>query len=339
MDIENPGALLAYLRDRTIISESDNPEFRRLEGGVSNRTVLVHSSSCRPFVVKQALPKLRVAVDWYSDPARIHNEALGLKWLEKLAPAGTITPLLFEDPEQHIVGMSAVPEPHQNWKTLLLNGDLCFRHIEQFAILLGTIHLKSFEQRDTIARVFADRTFFETLRIEPYYRFSAEQVPEASHFLEELIEDTLRCRLALVHGDFSPKNILVYQDRLVLLDHEVIHFGDPAFDVGFSLTHLLSKAHHVRHRRAEFLNAAHVYARRYLDCIRSFKWCHEVESRAVRHTLACLLARAVGRSPLEYLTPAERNAQCSITRALITRVASNVPELIDVFSEKLRAFD
>ena len=68
-----------------------------------------------------------------------------------------------------------------------------------------------------------------------------------------------------MHGDYSPKNILLYRDRLVLLDHEVIHFGDPAFDVGFSLTHLLSKALHVAFRRREFLDAAQSYVRTYLE--------------------------------------------------------------------------
>ena len=41
-----------------------------------------------------------------------------------------------------------------------------------------------------------------------------------------------------------------------LLDHEVAHFGDPAFDLGFSLTHLLSKALHLEAYRPLFLAAA-----------------------------------------------------------------------------------
>ena len=38
-------------------------------------------------------------------------------------------------------------------------------------------------------------------------------------------------------------------------------------------------------------------------------WAADLETRAVRHTLACLLARVVGRSPLEYLDAAERSRQ------------------------------
>ena len=119
LDIEKPGALVSYLKATGRVGEDEEPVVRVLTGGVSNRTVLVErhqtGGAC---VVKQALPKLRVAVDWFSDPQRVHREALGLRWLEALAPPGTITPLLFEDRDNHLLAMEAVPEPHENWKTI-----------------------------------------------------------------------------------------------------------------------------------------------------------------------------------------------------------------------------
>src|SRR5262249_34295871 len=154
--------------------------------------------------------------------------------------------LVFEDRTHHVLAMTAVPRPHDNWKTLLLAGQINPEQVCQFGRLLGTIHRRSYERRAELERVFDDRSFFESLRVEPYYQYSAAQCPAAAVFLANLIAATRKRRLALVHGDYSPKNILVHASRLVLLDHEVIHFGDPAFDVGFALTHLLSKAHHVR---------------------------------------------------------------------------------------------
>src|SRR6185503_2499871 len=94
--------------------------------------------------------------------------------------------------------------------------------------------------------IFADRTFFEALRIDPYYRAAGIRHPAAGKFYDRLIAETATVQETLVHGDFSPKNVLVREGRLILLDFEVIHFGDPAFDLGFSLTHLLSKAHHLK---------------------------------------------------------------------------------------------
>ena len=76
----------------------------------------------------------------------------------------------------------------------------------------------------------------------------------------------------LVHGDYSPKNILLHGSRMVLLDHEVIHWGDPAFDVGFSLTHLLSKAHYLADLRPTFADAARQYWHRYREALGSVDW-------------------------------------------------------------------
>jgi thiamine kinase-like enzyme len=286
-------------------------------------------------VVKQALEKLRVQVDWFSSPERIHREALGLRWLAQLAPPGTITPLVFEDFEHHLLAMQAVPQPHDNWKSLLLAGRLELDHVEQFGRLLGTIHRNAYQLRHQIAPIFDDRSFFISLRIEPYYGYTASQTPEAARFLNALIDETLAYRITLTHGDYSPKNILVYNNQLILLDHEVIHFGDPAFDLGFSLTHLLSKAHHLPQKRQEFAEAANTYWQVYAEIIAGLDWSADLEARAVRHTLACLLARVAGRSPLEYLDSAERQRQRNAVLALMAVPPSTVTELTLSFIAEL----
>ncbi len=168
---------------------------------------------------------------------------------------------------------------------------------------------------------FGDRTFFETLRLEPYFAFTASQVPRAAPFMRALIERTRANRYTLVHGDFSPKNVLVHAGRLVLLDYEVIHWGDPAFDVGFSLTHLLSKAHHVATHRAAFKQAAHRYWHTYYAQVAGLFG--DLESRSVHCTLGCLLARVDGRSPLEYLSDAERDRQRDAVLSIMTRSAGD----------------
>ena len=117
------------------------------------------------------------------------------------------------------------------------------------------------------------------------------------------MEDTRATRQCAVHGDYSPKNILVHQGRLVLLDHEVIHIGDPGFDIGFSMAHLLSKARHLPGSRRELAQAAALYWRVYADAAAPD------EQRCIRHTLGCLLARVAGRSQLEYLNTEEKRAQ------------------------------
>ena len=334
LDIEDAPALLAYLRRTGRIAPTEQPRIEILQGGVSNRTVWVERESGEAWVLKQALAKLRVPGDWFSSPERIHREALGLECLAQLAPPGSITPLLFEDRQHHLLAMQAVLRPHANWKTMLLAGRLYADHVREFATLLSTIHRAAYGRAD-LAEIFGDRSFFESLRLEPYYGYSAQQTPAAAPFLDSLIHDTLACRLTLVHGDYSPKNILVHDGRLVLLDHEVIHFGDPAFDLGFSLTHFLSKAHHLPAMRCEFASAAREYWRFYAAELGAPVWAADLEPRAVRHTLACLLARSVGRSPLEYLDPAERLRQRDAVLGIMPSPPDTIADLISMFEEKL----
>jgi len=331
LDIERPDALLAYLRRAGHIPANEQPLIRNLAGGVSNRTVLVERPSGEAWVVKQALKKLRVTVEWYSSPERIHREALGMRWLAQLAPPGSTTELIFEDQASHILAMAAVPQPHENWKPMLLAGHVEFDHVEQFGRLLGTIHRAAYEHRDQIAPAFNDRSFFESLRIEPYYVYTWSQIPETARFYDALISETRARRLTLVHGDYSPKNILVYQGRMVLLDHEVIHFGDPAFDLGFALAHLLSKAHHVQGMRATFAAATSSFWRAYRAALGAVPWSYDIEPRTVRHTLGCLLARVAGRSTLEYMEGEERARQRRVAITLMTQPPVSVEELAGRF--------
>ena len=339
LNIEEPLALLSYLRSTGRLSADETPSIRRLSGGVSNRTMLVEREKGEAWVIKQALTKLRVAVDWFSSPQRIEREAEGLRWLARIAPPGSITPLVFADPSNHLFAMQAVAHPHANWKVLLMSGQISSRYVEQFGRLLGTIHASGFRERGILAQVFGDRSFFESLRIEPYYLYAGSQVPQVSTFLQALVDEIDRNAVTVVHGDYSPKNVLIYRDNLVLLDHEVIHFGDPAFDIGFSLTHLLSKAHHFPDLRADFATAAKLFWRTYEHSVRGLDIKEGLEERAVRHTLACLLARVAGRSPLEYLCREECERQRDIVIALMDEPPSTVVNLIGLFTEMLGDYD
>lgn len=186
INIENSEELLDYLRRTGRIEPTETPRIEPLRGGVSNRTVLVERSSGEAWVLKQALEKLRVPVEWLSDPARIRREALALEWLPKLIPDDSLTPLIFKDFEQHLFAMAAVSKPHQNWKSLLLKGELRESHIASFARLLAHIHSHSYEKRNALEPIFDDQ-YFESLRLEPYYIYSAKILPEAESFLNRLI--------------------------------------------------------------------------------------------------------------------------------------------------------
>ncbi len=52
---------------------------------------------------------------------------------------------------------------------------------------------------------------------------------------------TLAAKIALVHGDVSPKKVPAGPRGPVFLDAECAWYGDPAFDLAFCLNHLLLK--------------------------------------------------------------------------------------------------
>lgn len=332
LDIENFDDLRSYLTQ--YVGRGEPVSFNKLPGGVSNRVVKVTWPDGRGWVVKQALAKLRVTVDWFSSPERIVVEANALRWLNRLAPPGTTPSFTFEDAANHLMAMDAIPVDHENWKSVLLSGRIVLDHFEQFGFLLGTIHRKSAESGPELRRAFADTSYFESLRLGPYYHYAAQQTPAAAGFLQALAEEALCHKLSLVHGDFSPKNALVYRGKLILLDYEVVHFGDPAFDVGFCLTHFLSKALHLGKRGTCLANTAAVFWRAYFGEIAPLGW-DAIEPRAVRHTLGCLLARVAGKSPLEYLTAEEAARQKDVTLQLIANPPTTVSDLIAGFVQKI----
>jgi aminoglycoside phosphotransferase (APT) family kinase protein len=326
LDIEDGDALRDYLRRTGRIAPAADVATEVLAGGVSCKTVRVDLSDGRSWVLKQALARLRVRAEWFSDPARIHREAAGLRWLARLAPAGATVDFVFEDFPAHVLAMTAVPGPHANWKTGLLERGPEADHAAQFGRLLGTIHRQALEHATELKAAFGDITFFDQLRLEAYYRTAATNVPAAADFYLGLIADTLANRVTLVHGDYSPKNILEHDGRLVLLDHEVVHWGDPGFDLGFALTHLLAKARHLPRHRDAFVHAAAEFWSGYGD--ETAGLFAGLEPRAVRHALGCLLARVEGRSPLEYLTPPERAALRADVLAQLPTPPLAVPALI-----------
>ena len=328
MNIENEEELSLYLEKQLLLSRKELKGCRILPGGVSNRTVLVEQHNGNCWVVKQALSKLKVQVDWFCDPARIHQEADGIRFLSRHAPKTSVPQLWFEDKERYLLGMKAVKEPHQVWKSQLLSGEINMDAVKKFADML--VSIQAFGPGiPGIPDSFANKTYFEALRLEPYYGYAATQLPKARNFLLELMESTRSKRKCLVHGDFSPKNVLVQGDTLHLIDHEVIHLGDDAFDLGFSLTHFLAKAIHMPEKRISFRDACHLFVQRFLDGMNRSQKPSDLEESWIRHTLGCLLARVRGRSPLEYLKDSDKEQISLNAQECIEHLPADIHLLID----------
>ncbi len=148
-----------------------------------------------------------------------------------------------------------------------------------------------------------------------------------SHFDAEAqrIEST---REALVHGDFSPKNILIRGDRMVLLDCEVAWYGDPVFDVAFFLNHLFLKSLHHAPRRCGGDEMVEAFWRAYAR-ERTASEAQAIEKRLVPLLLMLLLARVDGKSPVEYLAAPKQN----FIRAFVSNHLPSPPESLRALRE------
>jgi aminoglycoside phosphotransferase (APT) family kinase protein len=271
-----------------------------LTGGVSSIVVRVMTDE-GAFVIKQALPQLRVEAAWYSRPERSAIEARCALALAELVP-GSVPEVVAVVADRNAFVMRSAPAGTETWKDRLLRGEVSLPIAAAVGRMLGRIHAASATRAD-LARAFADTSFFDELRIDPYLRYVAAGTPDLAPALDAIAAELLTTGACLVHGDFSPKNLLVPPDEGVLLvDHEVAHWGHPAFDVAFVTNHLCLKA--IRFRaggRADvYLDAAATVLDAYAGEARQLEL--GVGRFASRTIGALLLARVDGKSPVEYLT-------------------------------------
>jgi 5-methylthioribose kinase len=299
-----------YLRETGRAPRDAAIEVNELTGGVSNVVLRVQIAGNPPIVIKQCRERLRVAMPWHARLDRIWAERAALDVLASILPAGTVPQPLFEDRPNYLFAMTCAPDDSVTWKSLLMAGQTDPTIAAELGRALGTIHAEA-PRHPALRQTLADTSLFDELRIDPYYRTAARAHPDLAPRIETLIAsmDVSESERTLVLGDFSPKNILGHRRGLILLDFECAHCGDPAFDLGFFLTHLVLKAIHFESRSPGT-------AQRYLELTNRF-WTGylaragsrpaELVRRAIAHTAACILARVDGKSPVEYLGPDTRD--------------------------------
>ncbi|HLJ10722.1 MAG TPA: phosphotransferase, partial [Planctomycetaceae bacterium] len=198
-----------------------------LAWGVSNAVLRITRATGEPFVLKQSRSQLRTKDAWFSRLDRIWREIDALRVLEPLLPEGVIPRVLFEDRENYLFAMEAAPAEHVVWKQVLLEGRADPRIARRLGSFLAAIHRQTAERPD-LRDVFGDTSVFVELRVDPFYRRIAEISSETRPHIDRLIAEMFSTPVCLVHADFSPKNVLIAGERIMLVDFETAHYGDPA---------------------------------------------------------------------------------------------------------------
>ena len=295
MSASLPDEVLRFLRDRGLAGSGETPPARPLSGGVSSDIWRVELAS-GPVCVKRALPRLRVAQLWEAPVERNRYERRWMEVAGAIAPGCAPEVLAADDggffAMQFLGGLPL-------WKAELAAGRADPAFAASVGRILAGIHSAT-AGRQEIAREFATDATFHAIRLEPYLLATAKVHPAHAVTLSRLAERTATTRLALVHGDVSPKNILVGRDGPVFLDAECAWYGDPAFDLAFCLNHLLLKCLWVPPAAERFLQCFTLLSETYLDHA-AWEPRSGLEARAASLLPGLLLARVDGKSPVEYL--------------------------------------
>lgn len=323
-------SLYASLARMHLIAPGETPPLTPLNGGVSSDIYKVDLAT-GPVCVKRALQKLKVAADWQVPVTRNRYE---VEWMRV---AGGIVPdavpaVIAEDVEGSAFAMAWLdPELHPVWKVQLRDGVIEPETAAAVGRVIAAIHNATAHSQEIAAR-FASDAIFYSIRLEPYLLATAASHPDCAAALERLVTVTAQTKIALVHGDVSPKNILVGPKGPVLLDAECAWYGDPAFDLAFCLNHMLLKCLWRPQRTQKYLTCLDALANSYLDAVR-WEPRATIEARAAALLPGLLLARVDGKSPVEYLlgdtahNSEARDSVRTVARRLLLQPVSKLAEV------------
>jgi 5-methylthioribose kinase len=291
--------ILDILQQHNVVSKQ-HAKATPLTGGVSCEIYLIEDKHKR-FVAKRALAKLNVEQEWFANTNRNVFEQRYLTYVGDRLP--NYVPKLFDTLEdQQLFTMEYLPAEFKDWKKHLMVGECSAEVASRIGKALGDIHALSWNDPQVKALFESDENFYQ-LRLEPYFEAMIPHHPEIAVQLTDLIKKVANTKQCLVHGDFSPKNILVSDSAIKIVDCEVAWYGDPAFDVAFMLHHLLLKSIHFD--RVAYGQLAEGFLSAYQHALGERYQMLETE-HIVTLSLMMMLARLDGKSPVEYLSQDEK---------------------------------
>lgn len=290
MKLDSAEKVQDYLILEGLVNPDDKIQVQHLPGGVSCFVWKIIRNDDQ-WVLKQALDKLDVEADWYSDIERIHREHEVMKQLELIIPNASLPQVLHVDYKHHAYIMTFIRDAHETWKSHLMGGIFNPETAKSAALFIRNMHELSHNIDKEYKAEFQDQHYFVQLRIEAFHLQLIQIYPELHSHISKLIDELTLEKTCLVHGDFSPKNMLVKPEgQIVLLDFEVAHWGNPVFDIAYCLGHLILKAWHLNRAKEIF------------DLIKIFLDNYQMEHKNLKsHLGLMLLARMDGKSPVNYI--------------------------------------
>ncbi len=321
-----PDSLYDFLLGSGLIANKSEPIIERLTGGVSSDIWKVTSGG-RIFCVKRALSQLAVKDLWEASTERNAYEVEWFKTVAAFSP-DVVPEVIAHDRQAGFFAMTFIdPEEYTVWKDLLSSGDINDQTAVALANALVKIHSET-AYNDGIAKKFKTDDLFFDLRINAYLITAAKRNRDVRARIMEIADLTQKTKVALVHGDVSPKNIMANSaGDIVILDAETAWFGDPAFDVAFLLNHMLLKSVWKPEHTAKYNRLFDLISTNYLAGV-DWEDRDGIETRIAHLLPMLLLARVDGKSPAEYVTEdAVKNLIRIFAKSHIKRKTKNLKSI------------
>jgi Ser/Thr protein kinase RdoA (MazF antagonist) len=228
--------------------------------------------------------------------------------------ADSVPELIDCDSEEFTLTMSRLPRSCTNWKIDMLEGRIHPEMGGKLGLILAKWHNAAAISSE-IKEEFMEGALFEQLRVAPFYRTVAAVNPQLTSVINALIAEITEVKATLVHGDFSPKNIMATtENRPIVLDFEVAHTGNPVFDLAFLLAHLLCKVIRTEDNSEKELLLA--TASQFLNTYEANTQLPVAKSLP-GHIALIALARVEGISPVNYLDQPAQQHLIAITKAAL----------------------
>ena len=320
-------ALDDFLIDARLIARGDATLWTPLTGGVSSDIWRVDAGG-NSWCVKRALAQLKVAAEWKAPVERNAFEWDYMQVASTIAPGHVPRPIAHDKARGLFAMAWLAPDQHRLWKSELLAGRVDADDAAAMGDLLGRIHAATARDPTLPARFPTDASF-HALRIDAYLLATARAHPDLVPLIEPIAAQTAQTKRVLVHGDVSPKNIMLGPDGPILLDAECAWFGDPAFDLAFCLNHLLIKRLVMKGAEGALAASFDALAAAYLAHV-DWEAVEAVEARAAALLPVLALARVDGKSPVEYLDEAQRDLLRGIARAAIKMQPTTLRDCVNL---------
>jgi len=291
---------LASIMVRWNLRDENEPfEISTVEGGVSSNVWYIRTRSGREMIAKHPLARLNVEQEWLADQRRSDFEAMFLRDMEACMPE-SVASVLAHDGDSHTLFLEYFPgHAYRNWREEILAGCVHERTGAAVGSILSRVH-RLFACDAEAKKRYDARDILVGTRIDPYFDAVAKRHPGLVRKIGELKKRVLEADAVVIHGDVSPKNILVGEDRTILLDAECACIGDPAFDPAFLLAQLLLKALVVVDKEQEIMAACDGFAASYFEGV-NWEDRAALERRVIEYLGLFLLARIDGKVPVPYI--------------------------------------